>query len=344
MKRSFIICLAIFFILMLLSLFSSCTDDKGSIDKTHSQGQVSAVNPLSQIYSNRDIYINQVDTEYLSSKNREAAAYVSAINKNGNPVQFLSSSDFQISIDGNSVTPGDIYFAPIDNFILDSISIAIIMDYSTSITDFPETQAAMEEAVIGFIDLMQPKDQAEIIKFNTGIKYLQPFTSDKSLLISAVAYLEGITGGYTYLYDTLYTALEDTAIRKTGRKAVIAITDGTERRVEGVPGDGREKKDIIALAQAKEIPIYIIGLGPNIDVEELTEITEETSGYFYQATKIDQLEDIYINISNLLNFGQYLFLFETTPNGIYHSEFARLATINGLSNSVDTTISYTTCP
>jgi len=329
---------------MPLSLFNGCTNDNGSIDKTNSQGQVSAANLLSQIDSSLNIYIDQTGNDCLPLKNSEATAYVSTINKKGDPVQFLNSSNFQISMDGNSVAPGDIHFAPIDNLILDPISIAIIMDYSTSITDFPEIQAAMEAAVIGFINLMQPKDQAEIIKFNTGIKYLQPFTNDKSLLTIAVAYLEGVTGGYTYLYDTLYTALEDTAIQKTGRKAVIAITDGTERHVESVPGDGREKKDIIALAQAKEIPIFIIGLGPNTDVEELAEITEETSGYFYQTATIDQLKDIYINISNLLNFGQSLFLFETTPNGRAHSELTRLATINGLSYCVDTTISYTICP
>jgi VWFA-related protein len=327
-----------------LSLFNGCTDKKGSIDKTNSQDQVKVAHLLSQIDSNLNNYINQVDIDCLSLKSRAVMTCTSEIDRSEDPLQFFNSSNFQISMDGNSKTPEDIHLAPIDNFILDPISIVIIMDYSTSITDFPKVQAAMEEAVIGFIDLMHPKDQAEIIKFNTGIRYLQPFTNDKSLLTAAVVHLENVTGGYTYLYDTLYTAIEDVVVQKTERKAVIAITDGTERHIEGVFGGGRGKKDIIVLAQAQKIPIFIIGLGPSIDAEDLVEITKETSGHFYQATTVDKLTDIYINISNILNFGQYLFVLETPSNGRYRNQLTRLATINGMSNDVNTTISYTICP
>ena len=40
---------------------------------------------------------------------------------------------------------------------------------------------------------------------------------------------QDIKGGHTYLYDALYSGVEDAATRKNGRKAVIAITDGTDR-------------------------------------------------------------------------------------------------------------------
>jgi hypothetical protein len=327
-----------------LSLLNGCADNKGSIDKTNSQDRVNTARLFSQMDSNIDNYINQVDTDCLSFKNIAATTYTSAINKYGDPLQLFNLSNFQISMDGNSITSEDIHSVPIGNFISGPISIVIIMDYSTSITDFPKVQAAMEEAVLGFIDLMHPKDRAEIIKFNTGIKYLQPFTNDKSLLTDAVVHIEDITNGYTYLYDTLFTAIKDVAAQKTERKAVIAITDGTERHIEGILGDGRGKKDIIVLAQTQKIPIYIIGLGSNIDVKDLAEITKETSGYFFQATTTDKLTDIYINISNLLNFDQYLFVLETTPNERYRNQLTRLATKNGISGNVNTTISYTICP
>jgi hypothetical protein len=342
-KKPYGIILVILLILPALSLFNGCAKEEDSFNQSTAQDSVEASRTLSKIAPDFHIFISQIETACLPSKNTEIAAYLSAINEYGDLINILTLSNFQINLDAAHVEPKAVHFAPIDNFILEPLSIVMIMDYSTSVTDFPEIQAAMEDAVIGFINLMQPKDQAEIIKFNTGIKFLQPFTNDTLQLTTSVTSSQNVTGGHTYLYDALYAGVEDAATQ-TGRKAVIAITDGTERHVEGIPGDGRGKKDIITLAQAKRIPIFIIGLGPNTDGKELTELTKTTSGYFFQAKTIDRLEGIYTNISNLLNFGQYLMVFETAPNGKDHSDLALLATLNGLSDNISATIPFAICP
>ena len=343
MKKSYIIIIVILLIFSTLSLFNGCAKEEDSFNQSTAQDSTEASRTLSAIAPDFHIFISQIETACLPSNNTEIAAYLSAIDEYGDLIDILTLSNFQINLDAAHIEPKEVHFAPIDNFILDPLSIVIIMDYSTSVTDFPEVQAAMEDAVIGFIHRMQPKDQAEIIKFNTGIKYLQPFTNDILQLTTSVINSQDVTGGHTYLYDALYAGVEDAAAQ-TGRKAVIAITDGAERHVEGIPGDGRGKKDIITLAQAERTPIFIIGLGPDTDGEELTEVTEATSGYFFQAKAIDQLEGIYGNISNLLNFGQYLLVFETTPNGKDHRDLALLATLNGLSDNINTTIPFAICP
>ena len=343
MKKPYIIIPAILMILLALNLFSGCAKEEDSFNQNNAQDSVDASSTLSEIAPGFHVFISQIETVCLPSKNTEIAAYLSAINEYGDLIDILTLSNFQINLDAAQVEPKAVQFAPIDNFILDPLSVVMIMDYSTSVTDFPEVQAAMEDAVIEFINLMQPKDQAEIIKFNTGIKYLLPFTKDSLQLTNSVASSQDVIGGHTYLYDALYNGVEDAATQ-TGRKAVIAITDGTERHVEGIPGEGRGKEDIIVLAQTKKIPIFIIGLGPDTDGNELTEITEATSGYFFRANTIDQLKGIYTNISNLLNFSQYLLVFETTPNGKDHRDLMLLATLNGLSDNINTTIPFAICP
>jgi hypothetical protein len=343
-KKPSIIILAIFMILLVLNLFIGCAKEEDSFNQNNAQDSMDVSKTLSEITPGFHVFISQIETVCLPSKNTEIAAYLSAINEYGDLIDILTLSNFQINLDAAPVEPKAVQFAPIDNFILDPLSVVIIMDYSTSVTDFPEVQAAMENAVIGFINLMQPKDQAEIIKFNTGIKYLQPFTRDSLQLTNSVTFSQDIKGGHTYLYDALYSGVEDAATQKNGRKAVIVITDGTERHVEGIPGEGRGKEDIIALAQTKKIPIFIVGLGPDTDSNELTEITGATSGYFFRAKTIDQLEGIYANISNLLNFSQYLLVFETTPNGKDHRDLMLLATLNGLYDNINTTIPFAICP
>jgi Mg-chelatase subunit ChlD len=342
-KKSYITILAILLIFSTLSLLNGCAKDEDAFNQSTAQDPVEVSRTLSETAPDFHIFISQIETACLPSKNTEIAAYLSAINEYGDLIDILTLSNFQINLDAANVEPKAVHFAPIDNFILDPLSVVIIMDYSTSVTDFPEVQTAMEDAVIGFINLMQPKDQAEIIKFNTGIKYLQPFTKNTLQLTDAVTSSQDITGGHTYLYDALYTGLEDAATQ-TGRKAVIVITDGTERHVEGIPGDGRGKKDIITLARTKRIPVFIIGLGPDTDGNELAELTRTSAGYFFQAKTIDQLEGIYTNISNLLNFGHYLLVFETSPNGKDHYDLALLASLNGLSDNINATIPFAICP
>ena len=337
MKKKFTICLVVLFSLTSLFFLSSCASNSGPNDPNPDPGPQPS--PLPPPDPSTSIFINQVEAECLSIDVAEISAYVSVIDELGNPINSLDLVNFQISENSNAVAPEDISFFHIDEEVPEPISVVIIMDYSVSIDS--ERQDAMESAVIQFIDLMQPNDQAEIIKFNTGIKLLQPFTSDKVVLKAAV--YDEVTLGATYLYDTLYTGIEDVVIQ-SGRRAVIAITDGGESHNGDFPGDGRDQQDVIELAQDNEIPLFLIGLGPEIKVDDLQTMAEDTSGHYYQAATNDELQDIYTGISDLLNVGQYLFIFEAPPNGENSGTLSISITHSNLTDSASTTFTYATCP
>ncbi len=341
MKKRYILCSALFLLLLPLISFSGCAGGSSDDSASSSTPQTENASTTSSPEPSVDIFINQVDTDCFAPGFVEIMAYVSVIDEEGELIDGLDLSNFQISHNDNAVAAQEITFAPTNSLIPDPISVAVIMDYSDSITDFPEVQTAMEDAVEGFIDLMYSKDQAEIIKFNTGIKYLQPFTSDKELLKAGIAYLKDVIGGYTYLYDTLYKGIEDTTAQ-SGRKAVIAITDGVEKHEDNVPGDGRTMQNVIDLAQASEIPLFIIGLGTEINAVELQEMADETEGHFYQAATSDELEEIYDDISQLLNIGQYLFVYEAARSDEETAALVVSINYNGLTDS--TTFPLAICP
>jgi VWFA-related protein len=338
MKNKFIKCLLILFTLTSLFFLSSCASNDGP---TSENPDPQVPPPLPPPDPSVSIFINQVETECLSQDITEISTYVSVIDELGNPIDDLDLVNFQISENSNAVAPEDVSFSHIKEEITDPISVVIIMDYSTSITDDSERQQAMEDAVLHFIDLMQPNDQAEIIKFNTGIRYVQPFTSDKSVLEEAVH--EEVSTGVTYLYDTLYSGIEDVQ-DESGRKAVVAITDGRENHESGIPGDGRHPHDVITLAQDNEIPLFLIGLGPEIRVDDLKAMAEETSGHYYQAATNNDLQDIYTSISDLFNVGQYQFVFEAPSNGLDTGTLSISVTHNNLTDSAGSTFTYTACP
>jgi VWFA-related protein len=350
MKKLLTLCVPFFLLLLFLTLFG-CASGGGSSSDTSTTTETTTdtdtttddTTTTSTTDPSVDVFINQLETACLSSGDTEVSAYVSVVDESGDLIDALDLSNFQIIQDSNEIDAGSILFATSDDLIPEPVSVSIIMDYSKSITELPDTQAAMEDAVTGFVDLMQLDDQAEIIKFNTGIRYLLPFTSNKTLLKAGVAYTEDIQGAYTYLYDTLYTGIEDVA-EQSGRQAVVAITDGQEQHMDGVPGDRRTVEDIIALAQENEVPLFLIGLGENINEDELQEMAEETEGHFYQAASSDDLEDIYSKISDLLNIEQYLMIFEATANGEETGSLEITVNYNDLTDSAETTFSFAVCP
>ena len=340
MKRMFGFCLVVLFLIIPIFLLSGCASNNGPSDNNNNNPDPQP-DPLPPPAPSINIFINQVETECIPPNGNEISAYVSVVDESGDPIDTLELTNFQISENATPLAPGDISFSHIEDAISTPISFVIIMDYSNSVIRDPERQAAMEDAVKRFIDLMRANDQAEIIKFNTGIKYTQPFTSNKSVLAAAVD--EEVTFGATYLYDTLYSGIEDVMLQ-SGRKAVIAITDGGESHTDNFDGDGRDQQAVIELARNNKVPLFLIGLGPEIEVDALTTMAEETSGHYYQAATNDDLKDIYSNIVDLLNVGKYLFRFDTLPGSESSGTLSITVTNESLRDNTSATFAYTACP
>lgn len=336
MKRHLMLHWTIFLILFFLGVLSACARNIGSENGDINPVSDSETEPLI------DVVINKIDATCLSAGAINILLYASAINENGELIDSLTLPNFQITLNSIEIPSQNIYFSLIKNILLEHVSIAILMDYSTSITESPETRTAMENAVVSFINLMQPDDQAEILKFNNCIRYVQPFTNDKSALIAAVEN-GGVEPGSTYLYDSLYYSLEDTA-EQEGRKAVVALTDGEELHEPGLPGDGRTMQDVVSLARKSNISLFLIGLGQEVDEDILQQMADQTGGHFYQAAAINELESIYSSISDLIGKGQYLFEFESPWSAQSSGNLAIMVTYGDLTDDSSSTFVYPVCP
>ncbi len=90
----------------------------------------------------------------------------------------LTAGNFTVTLDGTAlpIQPSDFSLPPSANPAT-NVSIVFAMDYSPSTTGDP--RAAMEGAVVDFINSMSDGDYAAIVKFN-GIRQrrsvVQPFT------------------------------------------------------------------------------------------------------------------------------------------------------------------------
>jgi hypothetical protein len=79
---------------------------------------------------------------------------------------------------------------------------------------------------------------------------------------------------------------------------IILLTDGKNN----IGNLSSKKESIIESAKAKNIKVCIIGLGTDIDTDELEEIAESTDCAYYSATDSSALDEIYSIVGSSINY------------------------------------------
>ena len=277
------------------------------------------------------VQINQVESDMQCPAAR-ITAYVSVIDQGGYAVVGLLENNFAVYENVNLVNLFDFSFV---SLVTAPISIALVMDYSGSITSNPEVVSDMEDAAVYFVEQLEGDDEAEIIKFATEVEIAQEFTSAKNLLTEAI-YNPADNGHDTSLYDAAWQAIDDTASRFKERKAVIVFTDGEDT------SSNRSLGDVIVHANDQNIPIFAIGLG-DIDHNALQQMANDTGGVFFESGTSDNLRNIYAQLADVIFKNQYVLEF---PSSMEVGETADLKIEASISQTVtdDDLSKITPCP
>ncbi|MEL6835009.1 MAG: VWA domain-containing protein [Bacteroidota bacterium] len=137
------------------------------------------------------------------------------------------------------------------------------------------------------------KDNVGLIGFSTEIDVRVPLTKDTSLINSILDTIQPTN--LTALYDAAYEGLQQLR-GEDGISIEVLLTDGNDN------SSSKGWADVIDLAIAEDIPVFVIGLG-NVNVDTLSLIAEQTNGEFFHATKAQSLDSIYTRISRkILSF------------------------------------------
>ncbi|MDZ7376468.1 MAG: VWA domain-containing protein, partial [candidate division KSB1 bacterium] len=243
------------------------------------------------------VTINQIDATGFPA----IRSYVSVSDLGGNAIVGLNENNFLVKEDGVRELP--ITVTPYGG--AQKVNVGFAMDYSGSMT----TQAIkdMETAAHTFVNLMEANDEGAVFKFSSYVQKMIGFTADKNALHSAINASFPGAGYSTALYDAIYNAISE-AIGKSGRKAVLALTDGKDN------ASSHNIDQTIAHANQYSTPVFTIGLGSSIDETVLKKIASQTGGEYYRAPSSNDLEAIYKKISEYLR-NQYLITYTThNPN------------------------------
>jgi len=227
----------------------------------------------------------------------------SAVDRDNRRVSGLTKDDFFIFEDRQPQTIE--YFSDLSEGRTVPLTIALLIDTSGSVKDKLEYEK--RTAAEFFRSIVRPsKDLALIIQFDSEVNLVQDFTDDANRLIEGLESLRA--GNSTALYDAVYLAVQEKLRHETGRKVVVAITDGedTSSKVD--------KKLAIEVAQKNDVLIYGIGVRGSFgaDFGVLKNFAKETGGSFFSPrAKLDEIQAAFQAINEELK-GQYSLAYIST--------------------------------
>lgn len=207
------------------------------------------------------------------------------VDAGGKPVFNLGSSNFKAYEDQTRESP--ISTTSVGAGLVGT-SVCIVMDTSGSMEG---AIGSARQAAISFVNNLKPEDKAALIRFREYVTIVQPFTDDKDTLISAIKTL--YADGKTAFYDAVYKGVA-MASAQPGIKAIVALTDGKDNE------SSKTAKEVIDYAKSVKVPVYIVGLGSEINEDVLRLIAKETEAEYYRAPIPAELQKLYESISERL--------------------------------------------
>ncbi len=158
----------------------------------------------------------QGDVETVKIDTNLVTVPVIASSRSGNYITDLRKEEFKLSEDG---VVQEIAFLATVNV---PFYVVLMLDTSDSTQ---EKLGEIKRAATAFLTRLGPRDKVKIISFDSELRDLNEFTSDKAVLRAAIDKTR--TGTGTRVYDAMQMALD--ALRPIEqRKAIVVFTDGMD--------------------------------------------------------------------------------------------------------------------
>ncbi|HQK98754.1 MAG TPA: VWA domain-containing protein [Bacteroidia bacterium] len=223
----------------------------------------------------------------------------SAANKEGNPVWGIQKENVHVKED--QLEGEVISLTPVTKNV--PLNIGIVLDHSGSMAseiDFarenfvesaPTSMGPIDHAKAAVISFMQnfdfTKDAMSVTGFSDSPDIKMELSQDTAKLSALIKSIE--PSASTALFDGMASGIYQIKQGK-GIKVLVVLTDGNDNA-------SRINRDsLVRLANAENIPIYLIGLG-YVNSGLLQSIADETNGNYFHADSSSSLTAIYQAIS-----------------------------------------------
>ncbi|HWW74206.1 MAG TPA: VWA domain-containing protein, partial [Pyrinomonadaceae bacterium] len=221
----------------------------------------------------------------------------SVVDGRGRAITDLKVEDFELKVDGEVKTIGELTRSDTP------VNVALLFDNSASLSAAREFEK--QAATRFFQAVVRPIDRAAVYSISTTPTLAQNLTNDVPKLVRTIERF-GKPDGATALFDALAQAA-DYMRPVNGRKVLILVSDGTDTVSD------TSFEDAVNKALRAECQVYVVqtrqvedpNLHDPVSEQRMYRITEQTGGAVFIPRSVEELDDVFTQISRDLS-QQYL--------------------------------------
>jgi len=180
------------------------------------------------------------------------------------------------------------------------LELSLVLDQSGSMTSAIKD---LQKAAATFVDELPTGTRMEILAFSDQVVRLAEFTTNHRELLNAIESLNPY--GATALMDAILEGVSILGDGRGGRRVLVAFTDGQDQNAGGTaPLSRATALDVVRAARRAGIPLYLIGLGPDVNQSLMSKMARLTAGQYLHAPSRADLIGIYQGLIRMLK-GSY---------------------------------------
>jgi VWFA-related protein len=184
---------------------------------------------------------------------REGVMFVSAVDREGEPVADLGPDAFAITEDGRKREILRVSRAT------EPIDIAVLVDNSASVSD---DITFLRSGLSKFVAKMAPGNRVAVVALADRPTILVDYTDDTKQLSNAVGRLFAMSQSGMTLLDAIFETTRGLSKRETPRAVIVPVfTDGVEFT-------NRYSKDIVAALRDEDVALHMVTIGQFYHSEE----------------------------------------------------------------------------
>jgi len=214
---------------------------------------------------------------------------VSVVDEHGAPVKELGKANFKVLLDKDPVR--DVAVRQIQESE-HGISVVLAIDISLSMKG--RRIEAAKQGAGRFLATLGDKDYCALMTFGNNVAWVvDEFTNDRRAIQSKLDRVAA-TDQNTVLNEAFFRAVQKATKAPTPQVAVVVLTDGID------DGSSISLDQAAREAAQRNIPVYTLGFGNQVDAKALAQIATLTGGRFIPAAADADLVDLYLSLLSQL--------------------------------------------
>lgn len=207
------------------------------------------------------------------------------------PLKRLATDDFIVTEDGRPVAGFDVALDPRPLYV------TLVLDRSGSMT---QAMPFLKRAAFSFLDGMGEDTFCRLSSFADDVRTHTGFSNSAPFLRRRVAELEPF--GATRLFDALGDAVAALdSYPDASRRVVVAFTDGVDQTADrSARLSTRTARDVALAARQAGVPLYLVGLGSEVNRSMLERMAQATGGSALFTTDPRELASVFDRLSRSL--------------------------------------------